>query len=79
VQHDDAVHLRSVLPAKDGALSVHGIFNIRMMVDDFDATLATLRARGVEIAYGPYPKRPDQPANVIIRDNAGNLIQITGR
>ncbi|HEY7236126.1 MAG TPA: hypothetical protein VH539_18350 [Gemmatimonadaceae bacterium] len=30
------------------------------------------------IAYGPYAKRPDQPANVIIRDGNGNLIQIAG-
>jgi catechol 2,3-dioxygenase-like lactoylglutathione lyase family enzyme len=79
VQHDDAVALRSVLPLKEGALSVHGIFKVGVTVDDFEKTLAAMRARGVEIAFGPYPKRPDQPANVIIRDNAGNLIQIAGR
>lgn len=79
VQHDDAKALSNLLPGNDGAVSVHGIFKIGITVDDFGKTLAALRARGVEIAFGPYPKRPDQPANVIIRDNAGNLIQVSGR
>jgi catechol 2,3-dioxygenase-like lactoylglutathione lyase family enzyme len=79
VQHDDAVPLRTVRPGDRGAISIHGIFKVGVTVDDFNKTLATLRARGVDIAYGPYPKRPDQPANVIIRDNAGNFIQIFGK
>jgi hypothetical protein len=33
----------------------------------------------VDIAIGPFPKRMDHPANVVIRDNAGNLIQILGK
>jgi hypothetical protein len=28
---------------------------------------------------GPWPGRPNQPANVIVRDNAGTLIQIFAR
>jgi hypothetical protein len=56
-----------------------GIFKAGVLVDDVAATVARLRARGVVIAFGPYPKRPDQPANAIIRDDAGNLIQILGR
>jgi hypothetical protein len=28
---------------------------------------------------GPWPGRADQPANVIVRDNAGTLIQIFAR
>jgi catechol 2,3-dioxygenase-like lactoylglutathione lyase family enzyme len=79
VQHDDAVPLGSLTTPKNGAIDVHGIFKVGVTVEDFDATLAALRARGVDIAYGPYPKRTGQPANVIIRDNAGNLIQISGR
>ena len=78
IQHDDAKPLGSVLPPGRGALYLHGVFKVGVFVDDFDATLAALRARGVEVAIGPFPKRPDQPANVIIRDNAGNLIQIVG-
>jgi len=78
VQHDDAVPLGSLQPKRDGAISLQGIFKVGVTVEDFEKTLATLRARGVDIAYGPYPKRPDQPANVIIRDGDGNLIQIAG-
>jgi catechol 2,3-dioxygenase-like lactoylglutathione lyase family enzyme len=57
----------------------HGIFKVGFVVDDFDATIARLRARGVEIAYGPFPPREGQRANAIIRDNAGNLIQLFAR
>ena len=42
----------------------------------FDSVVSQLRARGVEIAFGPFPARENQRANVLIRDNAGNLIQI---
>jgi len=47
--------------------------------DDFDGAVARLKARGVEIAFGPCPAREGQRANVLIRDNAGNLIQLFGR
>ena len=79
VHDEDAVPLGRLLPANKGAISVHGIAKVGVTVDDFDRALAALRARGVDIAYGPFPKRTDQPANVIIRDNAGNLIQISAR
>ena len=55
-----------------------GLFKAGLMVADFEATVAALRARGVEIVAGPFPERPDQRANVIIRDNSGNLIQVLG-
>jgi catechol 2,3-dioxygenase-like lactoylglutathione lyase family enzyme len=70
-------HVDAQASGKDPVLS-HGFYKAGFGVEDFDRTLATLRDRGVEIAYGPYPKRPDQRANVIIKDNAGNLIQIFG-
>ena len=79
VQHDDARPLRTAAPATKGdALFVHGLFKAGVVIRNFDAVLAELRARGVEIAMGPWPARADQPANVIIKDNAGNLIQIFG-
>lgn len=70
-------HPEATASGKD-ATQVHGFFKAGFTVQDFDRTLAVLRERGVEIAYGPFPKRADQRANVIIRDNAGNLIQILG-
>ena len=73
IQHDDAAS------AGKDSLLVHGIFKAGVIVDDFDQTVATLKARHVEIAFGPYPKRANQRANVIVKDNAGNLIQLFGK
>ena len=78
VEHDDAVPLRTILPRPGGALYVHGIFKVGMTIDNFDETVAALRGRGVDIAFGPFPSREDQPANIMIRDNAGNYIQLFG-
>ena len=79
VQQDEAKALSAVLPAGRGALYLHGIFKFGVSVNDFDATLAAVRARGIEIAIGPFAKGADQPANMIIRDNSGNYIQISGK
>ena len=79
IQNDDAVPLRTAAPAATSNFLVHGIFKAGVIVDDLDKTLATLRARGVEIAIGPFPRRGDQRANVIIKDNSGNLIQLFGQ
>lgn len=73
ISHGDATDARG-----GDAVLTHGFFKSGFRVDRFDATVAELRARGVQFAYGPYPARKDQRANVIIRDNAGNLIQIFG-
>ena len=70
-------HADATASGKDPVLS-QGFFKAGFLVQDFDRALATLRERGVEIAYGPFPKRADQRANVTIRDNAGNLIQLFG-
>ena len=79
VRHDDARPLRGLVPEGRGALGVHGIFKVGVTVDDLDATLAALRARGVQPAMGPWPRRGDAPANAIIRDAEGNYIQLFGR
>ena len=55
-----------------------GIFKYGIFVQDYDATLAAIRARNVPIVIGPFPKRTDQPANFIIRDNSGTYIQFLG-
>lgn len=73
-QHDGAE------PVTRGAPSDRqGIFKVGIYVKDFDATLANLRARGVTIAMGPWPRRSDQPAQVIVRDTSGTLIQFFGQ
>lgn len=79
IQHDDALPLKKAAPAVSDPMFIHGITKVGIVVDDFDKTLAMLREKNVPIAYGPYPKRADQRANLIIRDNAGNLIQFFGK
>ena len=56
-----------------------GIFKAGVIVDSMQKTIGLLRSRGVGIAYGPFPARPAAMANCIIRDNAGNLIQLFER
>lgn len=56
----------------------HGVAKAGLMVPDFERTVAALRARGVTFFGGPYPARPGQRANVMFKDNAGNMLQILG-
>ena len=79
IQHDAAKPLGALAPGVRGNVYVHGYFKAGLIVEDFDRTIAAIRARGIEIAFGPYPKSATQRANAIIRDNAGNLIQFLGR
>jgi len=78
IQHDAARPLSTVAPNVKDPVQVHGIFKVGVIVGDFERTLARLKARNVDIAYGPFPARPGQRANVIVRDNAGNMIQFFG-
>ncbi len=78
IEHDDALPLSKAAPASAGALFLHGIFKVGVVVEDFEKAVALLRSRGVEIVHGPFPARADQPANILIRDNSGNLIQLFG-
>lgn len=78
IQHDDAVPLSKAAPSVKSNLFVHGVVKAGAILADFDKTLAMIRERNVQIAFGPYPARPNQRANVIIQDNAGNLIQLFG-
>jgi catechol 2,3-dioxygenase-like lactoylglutathione lyase family enzyme len=79
IQHDEALPLSKAAPAVKDNLLIHGMLKAGVIVDDFDKTLVMLKARQVEFAFGPFPARANQRANVIIRDNAGNLIQIFGK
>lgn len=77
--HSRARPLRTAAAGVRANYEVHGIFKAGIVVEDFDATIAELRRRGVEIAIGPFPKRDTQPANAIVRDDSGNYIQFFGR
>jgi catechol 2,3-dioxygenase-like lactoylglutathione lyase family enzyme len=71
------------LPATDPAVSdralLHGPFKAGFLVDNFDAAVSTLQGRGASIAFGPFPASSSQNANVIFRDNSGNLLQLIAR
>jgi catechol 2,3-dioxygenase-like lactoylglutathione lyase family enzyme len=75
----ELVQLDSAVARVHSPERTHGYFKSGIVVDDLDAVLAELRRRGVEVAYGPYRARNGERANVIIRDNAGNWIQLFGR
>ena len=79
IEHKGAPPLRTFLPEDKKDSFVQGVFKAGIIVDDFDATVAMLKERGVEIAFGPFPAKKDQRANVLIRDNAGNMIQFFGK
>lgn len=74
IQHDAA----KPRPTADAVL-LHGLMKAGIIVEDFDRTVASLRAANVTFAFGPFPARTGQRANAIIRDPEGNLIQIFGR
>ena len=75
----ELVHDNAARSAAGDAGQAHGIFKAGVIVDSLGKTIALLRSRGIEIAFGPFPARPDALANCIIRDNAGNLIQFFER
>jgi catechol 2,3-dioxygenase-like lactoylglutathione lyase family enzyme len=75
----ELIQHRNASPAGRAPELVHGIFKAGVVVDDFDKTLAALKARDVPIFLGPFPARGAVKRNFLIRDNAGNLIQFFGR
>lgn len=75
IQHDDARPLAEAAPAVKGEIFTHGVFKTGVIVEDYAATIARLRERGAEFAFGPFPASAGQKANAIVRDNAGNLVQ----
>ena len=56
IQHDNAKP-RLAPVATDAALLL-GIMKAGVVVDDFDKTIASLRAASVPFAFGPFPARP---------------------
>lgn len=73
IQHDSA------RVATERPELTHGIAKAGFIVDDFDATVAELEARGVKFFSGPYPARSGVRANAMFRDNAGNVWQVFGK
>ena len=79
IQNDDAQPLSTAAPAIKDHILVHGFFKAGVIVDDLDKLITLFKEKNVDIAYGPFPASANQRANVIIRDNSGNLIQFFGK
>ena len=56
----------------------HGIFKFGFKVNDLDKLVASLATKGITPKYGPFKATADDPANFIIEDPEGNLIQFFG-
>jgi hypothetical protein len=74
-----AQSLSQVAPDIKNNILVHGLVKAGFIVEDFDKTVALLKERQVSMVIGPFPAKADQRANVIIKDNEGNLIQLFGK
>jgi catechol 2,3-dioxygenase-like lactoylglutathione lyase family enzyme len=79
LQHDNGLALSRIAPSIGDPMRLHGVVKAGFIVTDLDAAVAELKARNVAIAFGPFPATADQRANVIVRDNEGNLIQLLGK
>ena len=75
IEQSGAAPLSQVAPQIRHETMVLGLFKAGVFVDDWDGLVTGLKARGVPIAMGPFPATAEQRANLIIRDNNGNLIQ----
>ena len=79
VQSDEAMPLSKAAPGIKDPDFIHGIIKSGVIVEDFDKTVARLRARNVPIKMGPFPANDSTGLkNIIIEDNSGNLIQFFG-
>jgi catechol 2,3-dioxygenase-like lactoylglutathione lyase family enzyme len=65
-------------PKTDGA-QPQGIFKFGFNVGAFDNFVSELASKGIKPKYGPFKASGNNPANVIIEDPEGNLIQFFGR
>ncbi len=79
IKHDDAVPLSSAAPSISQREFLHGITKAGVLVDDLNALVSALNQRNVPIFIGPFPSSANQNANLIIKDNNGNMIQFIQR
>ena len=79
IARDGSRPARALAPTVTHDLDVHGLFKVGFFVEDLDRAIAGLRARGVALAFGPFPAREGVPANAAIRDPEGNYIQLFDR
>lgn len=80
IQTDEAMPGSKAASSAKASHPIHGITKSGLIVDNFDETLALLRARNVPILMGPFPAHDSTGLkNFIIKDNDENLIQFFGK
>jgi catechol 2,3-dioxygenase-like lactoylglutathione lyase family enzyme len=80
IQTDEAMPLSKAASGIKAHQLIYGITKSGLIVDNFDETLALLRARNVPILIGPFPAHDSTGLkNFIIKDNDENLIQFFGK
>lgn len=79
VEHPDAVDLKSRAPDVGQRFLVHGPFKVGFFVENLDAMVERLTARGV-VFRGPAFTDPVLRArSILLLDNSGNTIQLFER
>ena len=80
IESEHSSPLSKTAPGIKDRTLIQGVAKTGLIVDDFDRTLAALRARNVPILMGPFPAHDSTGLrNFIIEDNARNLIQFFGK
>lgn len=75
----DAAPLAKLAPQTSGSQDVHGILKAGIVVDDLDATLKELKARGVAMAFETFYDKAMDSRMFAIGDNNGNILQFFGK
>jgi catechol 2,3-dioxygenase-like lactoylglutathione lyase family enzyme len=61
------------------ATPVHGISKVGIMISSVDALVADLKSRKIDIFMGPFPAKPRQLRNFLLKDGDGVLLQFFER
>ena len=76
VQHGESFPLESRLPGLQGRYLVQGIFKVGVFVDDLDATVKRLEARGARWKGRLYTDETTAVRSILMLDNEDNVIQL---
>jgi hypothetical protein len=79
IQHSKAQARRSITPAINDAVQIHGIFKLGMLVRDIDAVYTGFKKREIVIAYDLMQAKDVPMRSFAVRDPEGNLVQFFGK
>jgi catechol 2,3-dioxygenase-like lactoylglutathione lyase family enzyme len=76
VQHGESFPLESRLPGLQGRYIVQGIFKVGVFVDDIEATVKRLEAKGARFKGRLYTDETTGVRSHLLLDNEDNVIQL---